>query len=182
VEADSTALVNLLCPVAFAGSWGSGVVEEPGVEPLKEFFCRLCDIVPELVLELIFMGSLSEVPNAPGMMIGAELGAGTPPAVYGIPIGIGVVLGPLSLLRKSSGRCAVELPTEPPRGRGVILEPKTDALGDGSGIASLKGASGGGLRGVKGTAPVAVVGVADADDDDAGVRGIGGKGLLVPKT
>jgi hypothetical protein len=100
VEVGSTALVNLLCAVvALAESCGSGVVEEPGVEPVKEFFCRLCDIVPELVLGLIFMGWLSDVPNAPGMMIGAEPGAGTPPAVYGIPPGIGVVLGLLPLLR-----------------------------------------------------------------------------------
>jgi hypothetical protein len=100
VEADSTALVNLLGPVvAFAGSCGRGVVEEPGVEPGNEFFCRLWDIVPELVVGLIFMGSFSEAPNAPGMTMGAELGAGTPPAVYGIPPGIGVVLGLLLFWR-----------------------------------------------------------------------------------
>lgn len=73
VEAGRTALVNL-CSAA-EGPSACGLV--------KEFLFRRWEIVPELGLELILIAPCSDDPNAP-TTIGADSGAGTPPAVYGI--------------------------------------------------------------------------------------------------
>lgn len=87
VAAGRTALVSLVCP-----DW---------LPPLVT--CDACDLLWDIVPSFVFGLSLTvlsnaEPPAAPGTTMGAEPGAGAPPAVYGmVPTGVVLGLPPLAI-------------------------------------------------------------------------------------